>query len=222
MTAEEHDARLDVSDNGQGIAAEFLPQIFDMFGQGTASIVRGTKGLGIGLAMVQQIVELHGGRVQAFSKGSGQGSRFTFWLPLDSRQTEREGIVPLKETVPLAGVRILLVDDNEDVVETFTQLLEFSGGIVLGTTSAHEALQLLKSDVFDLLISDIGMPEMDGLRFISAVREIKNRDELPAIAVTGLGRPADIEKALAAGFNTHVNKPVELNEIERVACRLLK
>lgn len=221
LTMEDGQARMAVRDNGQGIAAEFLPTIFDMFGQGTPSIVRGTKGLGIGLAMVQQIVELHDGSIQAESAGNGQGACFTVWLPLDSRREERDA-APATPALSLDGVRILLVDDSEDVMEAFSQLLEFSGATVQATTSPHQALTVLDGEQVDLLISDIGMPEMDGLTFIQAVREKKNGTALPAIAVTGFGRAADVERALAAGFNSHVNKPVEIAAVERVACKLLR
>jgi two-component system CheB/CheR fusion protein len=221
LAAEELQARLEVRDNGQGIAAEFLPTIFDMFGQGTPSIVRGTKGLGIGLAMVQQIVELHNGSVQATSEGSGRGTCFTVWLPLDGRQEERETARGEEAGISLQGVRILLVDDSEDVMEPFKQLLQFSGAVVLATTSPRAALAQLDVEQFDLLISDIGMPEMDGFTLIKAVREKPHGAALRAIAVTGFGRKGDIERALAAGFDSHVNKPVEIETVERVACKLL-
>ncbi|KQQ36229.1 chemotaxis protein [Duganella sp. Leaf126] len=214
-------ARLDVRDNSQGIAAEFLPTIFDMFGQGSPSIVRGTKGLGIGLAMVRQIVELHNGSVQAASHGSGHGASFTVRLPLDGRQQVRELPASQAGASALDGVRVLLVDDSEDVMEAFSQLLGFTGAAVSGTTSPQRALELLASDDFDLLISDIGMPEMDGLAFIDAVRTGARNAAVPAIAVTGYGRKADIERALAAGFDSHVNKPVEIDQVEAVARRLL-
>ena len=221
LAAEKEYARLDVSDNGQGIASEFLPKVFDMFGQGTPSLVRGTKGLGIGLSMVQQIVTLHEGRVEATSEGSGQGSCFTVWLPMDRRQRERETDNAVGGKIPLEGVRIMLVDDNEDVMEVFSQLLQFAGATVQATTSPHAALKLLEVEDVDLLISDIGMPEMDGLTFIKAVRGTTRGLNLPAIAVTGFGRQADIEKALAAGFNSHVNKPVDVDQLASVARSLL-
>jgi two-component system CheB/CheR fusion protein len=215
-------ARLEVHDNGQGIAAEFLPTIFNMFGQGTPSIVRGTKGLGIGLAMVQQIVQLHHGRVIADSGGAGQGACFTVWLPLDSRLEDRASAATAETSGSLNDVRVLLVDDSEDVMDAFSQLLQFIGASVRATTSPHEALRLLDVESFDLLISDIGMPQMDGLTLIKAVREKEQGSALPAIAVTGFGRKDDIERALAAGFNSHVNKPVEIETLERIASRLLK
>jgi two-component system CheB/CheR fusion protein len=221
LSAEPQRARLEVRDNGQGIVAEYLPAIFDMFGQGTPSIVRGTRGLGIGLAMVKQIVELHDGQVQAASAGSGQGACFTVWLPLDHRQAEREAPPPAEIAASLGGVRILLVDDSADVMEAFSQLLQLTRAIVRATTSPHEALALLATESFDLLISDIGMPEMDGFSFIRAVREMERGRDLPAIAVTGFGRKGDVQNALAAGFNSHVNKPVEIDEVERCARQLL-
>jgi two-component system CheB/CheR fusion protein len=221
LTRDERQARLEVRDTGQGIAAEFLPTIFDMFGQGTPSLVRGTKGLGIGLAMVQQIVELHKGSVKAASPGSGQGTCFTVLLPLDDRQHDRDTAPTAAAAASLDGVRVLLVDDSEDVMEAFSQLLQFSGATVHATTSPREALTLLDANSVDLLISDIGMPEMDGLAFIQEVRQKKNGNGLPAIAVTGFGRKADVERALAAGFDSHVNKPVEIDAVERIACKLL-
>ena len=221
LAAEGQQARLDVRDSGQGIAPEFMPRIFDMFGQGTPSIIRGTKGLGIGLAMVRQIVELHDGHVEAASAGPGQGSCFTVWIPLDNRKADREAAVLSEDAPLLNGVRILLVDDSADAMEAFGQLLQFSGAIVRMTTSPNEALKLLKVDQFDLLISDIGMPEMDGFTFIKAVRATLKGANLPAIAVTGFGRQADLERAAAAGFDSHVNKPVEIEHLEGVALRLL-
>jgi two-component system CheB/CheR fusion protein len=222
VSAENERGRLDVCDTGQGIAAEFLPRIFDMFGQGTPSIVRGTKGLGIGLAMVKQIVELHGGDVEAASAGSGQGARFTVRLPLDRRQSARDNGAHIADGSPLQGVRILLVDDSPDVMEVFCQLLQLNGAVVQATTSPLEALTWLDSQQFDLLISDIGMPEMDGFTLLQAVRQRAGGQALPAIAVTGYGRQADVDRALATGFSSHINKPVDIDQVVRVALQLLK
>jgi two-component system CheB/CheR fusion protein len=159
--------------------------------------------------------------VEARSDGSGKGTCFTVWLPLDNRQEERKPTTISGETMGLDGVRILLVDDSEDAMDAFSQLLEFCGAVIHTTTSPHDALTLLDAEQFDLLISDIGMPEMDGLTFIKAVREKEHGRALPAIAVTGFGRKGDIDRALAAGFNSHINKPVEIETVERVACKLL-
>jgi two-component system CheB/CheR fusion protein len=193
-----------------------------MFGQGTPSIMRGTKGLGIGLAMVKQIVELHNGQVEAASAGSNKGARFTVRLPLDKRQAERGDGVPETIERPLEGVRVLLVDDSQDVLEIFHQLLEMTGASVQGTTSPHEALQWLAGQRFDLLVSDIGMPEMDGFTLIQAVRALESGRDLRAIAVTGYGRQADVERALQTGFDSHINKPVDIDQVVAVALELLR
>ncbi|WUR11323.1 CheR family methyltransferase [[Empedobacter] haloabium] len=214
-------ARLDVSDTGAGIAAEFLPQVFQMFRQGGAKAVRNKAGLGIGLALVRQIVELHGGRVEATSPGLGQGSRFSLWLPL----AQQAGLPVRPQAASLAaavtGRRILLVDDMEDSAYVFRTLLELEGATVDVAIRAVDGLALLREQTFDLVISDLSMPGMDGFAFLRAVRAMPALATLPAIAASGLGREKDVQAALAAGFSDHITKPVDMDLLADKIVRLL-
>lgn len=212
LTQDNDQSLLTVSDTGQGIAPETLPYVFDMFVQGSAP--RKTAGMGIGLALVKQIMELHGGSVQATSDGLGAGSRFSISFPRAGEMAlpavKRNEVV--KDS--LAGLKVLLVDDMEDVVTSFKMLLEFEKVEVITATSAQDGLQILagKPDV-DVILSDISMPGMDGYGFIKAVREQARYADIPAIAITGMGRIQDVELAYAAGFSGHISKPVTLSAL---------
>jgi two-component system CheB/CheR fusion protein len=211
------DALLEVTDSGRGIAPAFLPHVFEMFKQADAATTRGEGGLGIGLALVKALVELHGGRVAAESEGAGRGSIFKVWLPIH----EHTGLAELAadESVPqrtVAGTRILLVDDTRDTLETFGYLLEYEGAVVTPAESGAEALRLAESEPFDLIVSDVGMPQMDGYEMIAEMRSRPRTKALPAIALTGYGRPQDVQRALTAGFNAHVDKPVDMEHLREV------
>jgi len=213
-------ARIDVSDTGQSIAPAFLPQVFEMFSQPGSVTTRTKGGLGIGLALVREIVTQHGGRVEAFSEGVGKGARFSVWLPLMDHcgGAAAAGDTPYDG---IAGVRILLVDDVEDVVTTCQTLLEMCGAIVTGVTSGREALAFLADHDVDLLVSDISMPEMDGYALLRAARALPRHARLPAIAVTGLGREADITRERTAGFDAHVGKPMSVERLTEIIRDLL-
>jgi two-component system CheB/CheR fusion protein len=211
LRTEDGTARLDVVDNGMGIAPESLPHIFDMFAQSTAAKLAGKAGLGIGLALVKELTELHGGRVQASSEGAGRGARFTIWLPLDAPATVPDGDAPARSV--LHGVRVLLVDDTEDTLEAFGDLLDLEGAVVTAANSGHKALELVKTEDFDVVLSDIGMPDMDGCQLIEALRREPRTAKLPAVALTGYGRPNDVRRVMEAGFNAHISKPVTLAEL---------
>src|SRR5206468_728175 len=144
------------------IAPGFLPHVFEMFAQPGSVTTRAKGGLGIGLALVREIVDLHGGRVEAYSDGVGKGARFTVRLPLLDEDTSRQAPGADRLAQNVAGVRILLVDDVEDVVTTCQALLEMHGAVVWGATSGAEALEILARQEVDLLVSDISMPGMDG------------------------------------------------------------
>ncbi len=212
-----------VSDTGQGIDPEFLPQLFDRFTQadGTASSVHG--GLGLGLSIVKNLVELHGGEVAAHSAGRGQGSVFSLRLPRAGQsnvagvETEAGGVEPL-----ISGVRVLLVDDHPDVLEAHARLLSERGADVVTAESAEAAIALLQQQRFDVLLSDLGMPGMGGYDLIRHVRQAMELgpDVLPAAAVTAYVRATDREAALEAGFQRCVPKAVSPHLLARAVAEL--
>lgn len=221
LVREDGMARLDVTDTGAGIQAEQLPDVFRMYRQGSLQAVRSKAGLGIGLALVRQLVELHGGQVAAASEGPGKGSRFTVWLPLAGRQVAGDNDSTPGQASALAGRRVLVLDDTEDTAETFQALLELEGAEVFVTTSGQRALELLREQRVDVVISDLSMPDMDGFQFIQAVRAQPALQGLPAIALSGLAREQDIQRARAAGFSDFMTKPVTLELLNERLLRLL-
>jgi two-component system CheB/CheR fusion protein len=213
---EDGQVRVDVIDSGQGISPDFLPHVFDMYGQSVSVTTRAKGGLGIGLALVRELVALHGGRIEAASEGIGKGARFSFWLPLlDSKAAPAPGDGDAMED-SMAGLRILVVDDVEDMVQVFKSLLEMSGAVVFAATSALEGLAILEREQVDLLISDISMPEIDGYEFLRRVRAMPNCAALPAIAITGMRRDSDIAQASAAGFSAHLGKPLSVERLSAI------
>jgi len=221
LAREDGRARIDVCDTGQGISAGFLPQVFEMFAQPGSVTTRAKGGLGIGLALVREIVDLHGGRVEAASAGIGKGACFSVWLPLQEDCGSAPAAPHGDDGHGVAGVRILLVDDVEDVVMTCQALLEMHGALVTGVTSGEQALAVLAQDDIDLLVSDISMPGMDGYALLRAARQLPGRAGLPAIAVTGLAREKDIVQARETGFNAHVGKPMSVERLTAIICELL-
>jgi PAS domain S-box-containing protein len=223
-----------VADTGQGISAEFLPYVFERFRQADSSITRSFGGLGLGLAIVRQLVELHGGTVHAESPGEGQGSTFTVKLPLiavglTAIEPERVhpavgGSVPFDCSPRLDGLRILIVDDDADIRDLLTYTLEVCGAEVMAAASADEAIAALtaSSTPMDILISDIGMPDEDGYALLRRVRalEPEHKGGIPAIALTAYARTQDRRAALLAGFQSHVAKPVEPAELIAVIANL--
>ena len=219
-----------VEDNGQGISPDFLPFVFDRFRQEDATPGRKHRGLGLGLAIVRHLVEAHGGEVQAHSEGDGKGATFTVILPVVP--------VPLldagREPVPLAvtetnpdlhvldGVHILVVDDEADARELIAVILGQRGAVVTTAASTPEALELMDKTHFDLLISDIGMPNSNGYALIRKVRERKSEHggNTPAIALTAFAQATDRVQAILAGYLTHVPKPVEPAELIAVVASL--
>ncbi|AHY41565.1 CheR family methyltransferase [Stutzerimonas decontaminans] len=207
--------RLDVIDTGEGISAEFLPKVFDMFGQADMHHAQRSKhGLGIGLALVKQLVEAHNGRIEAYSEGPGRGARFSVWLPIHL-QTEME-LNELRngtELGGLTGVRILLVDDSPDILETMCELLESEGAAVTTADGGVQGIELAEQSPFDVIVSDIGMPDIDGYKMMSIIRGRGANMQTPSIALTGYGTLSDVEKAKAAGFTLHLRKPIDLQAL---------
>lgn len=215
------EACMEVTDTGKGIAPEVVPYIFDMFRQGDTGTTRQHGGLGIGLALVKELVDSHGGHVEACSAGKGKGAQFRVFLPLSvSRQT----IVPAigKPGKRLVGKSMLIVDDSTDMLELLGGMLTGEGAEVITASSGAEALKRVDghAGVFDLIISDIGMPEMDGYELLAALRTREPTARAPAIALSGFTRPKDVEHALEAGFETHVRKPVSIEHLISLACSL--
>ncbi|MGI8500078.1 MAG: ATP-binding protein [Hassallia sp.] len=207
-------AQITVSDTGKGIALEFLPYVFDYFRQADSATTRKFGGLGLGLAIVRQLVELHGGTVFVESLGEGQGATFTVKLPLlsttDSPETEL--ITEAELNSPnLEGIKILIVDDDVDSRDFITFVLQQEKAEVIAVSSALEALQILAKSKLDVLLSDIGMPEMDGYMLIRQVRKWlpEQGGEIPAIALTAYAGEYDRQQAISAGFSYHVPKPAE-------------
>jgi two-component system CheB/CheR fusion protein len=220
MAREGAEARIDVCDSGQGIAPTFLPHVFEMFSQPGSVTTRAKGGLGIGLALVREIMGLHGGRVEAASTGANKGSCFSVWLPLLADGPLREHTTPAGQR-DISGVRILLVDDVEDAVTVCQMLLEMQGAQVWTATSAREALEFMEHEPIDVLVSDISMPEMDGYQLLQAVHEMPQYAHLPAVAVSGLAREQDIAAARAAGFSAHISKPMSVDRLVEIICDLL-
>jgi len=217
-------AQLIVSDTGEGISAEFLPYAFDRFRQAEGSMSRRQGGLGLGLAVVRHLVELHGGNVRAESGGEGQGSTFTVDLPLaverrdPARAEDRKREIERRKGERLAridGLRVLLVEDDDDSRWLLGTMLKRQGAAVTSTSSSLEALNAFEVAAPDVVISDLGMPEENGLELMRKLRMFPaGRGGLvPAIALTGYATPKDRERALAAGFQLHLAKPVEASEL---------
>lgn len=226
-----------VSDTGKGIGPEFLPYIFDRFRQADQTTTRRQGGLGLGLSITRQLVEMHGGTVHAESEGEGKGATFTVKLPGSKNvvpqngQERKERVFSAGEKesefrcVPeLSGVRFLVVDDEADSRELLSTVLAQCGATVTAKESAAEALEALENAVFDILISDIGMPDEDGYALIGKVRKLstKKYSRIPAVALTAYARREDRIRALNAGFQAHIPKPVEPVELVAVIASLAK
>ncbi|WZO99003.1 PAS domain S-box protein [Isosphaeraceae bacterium EP7] len=218
-----------VSDSGTGIPAEFLPHVFDRFRQADSTTTRLHGGLGLGLAIVKQLAELHGGEVRATSAGEGLGSTFTVSLPIMPVNAETTGRSAPAEVVAkddlwqggkLAGLKVMVVDDEPDARQLLRRVLEGCLAEVTEASSAEDALSNLESSVPDLIISDIGMPVQDGYEFIRRVRTLHTAKDLPAVALTAFARAEDRKRALLAGFQRHIAKPVDPAQLTAVVAGL--
>ncbi|WP_354666159.1 ATP-binding protein [Nostoc sp. GT001] len=217
-------ALIQVSDTGKGIDPNFLPYVFEYFRQENSSTTRKFGGLGLGLAIVRHLVELHGGTVQVESGGEDRGATFTVRLPLIQNQLEiKQDSSNSEPSSNLNGVKILVVDDDTDTREFIVFLLEQYGANVTAVTSANEALATLAQSLPDILLSDIGMPEVDGCMFIRQLRTLppEQGGKIRAIALTAYAGEMNAQQVLKAGFNKHIPKPVEPSELVDAIANLI-
>ncbi len=227
-----------VSDTGRGIQPEFLPYVFDRFRQADSSTTRAEGGLGLGLAIVRHIVELHGGAVKAESRGEGQGTTFTITLPVRAAQTQS---LPSSNRAPkassgvylspgasdparsLSGLRVLVCDDDEDARELLAAILSAEGAAVCAASSGRRALEALREFAPHVLVSDVGMPHFDGYELIRQVRALPEEEggQIPAIALTAHAGREDELKALLAGYQVYVTKPIDPARLVQIVANLV-
>jgi signal transduction histidine kinase len=220
VVARAHDAQLVVRDTGDGISPDFLPAVFDRFRQADGSTTRRHGGLGLGLSIARQIVEMHGGSIRADSDGPGHGSVFTVTLPLATPgEVPRRSVSPDTASIPWADLRILVVDDDEDARELLRRLLVEHGCQVACASSAEEALEALDARACDIMCTDIGMPGTDGYELLQRVRTSAHA-RMSVIAVTAFARPEDRERTRAAGFDGYVTKPIDPSHLLQTIARL--
>jgi CheY-like chemotaxis protein/anti-sigma regulatory factor (Ser/Thr protein kinase) len=233
VTLERRSSQVEITvrDTGVGIAPEFLPMVFERFRQADSSSSRRYGGLGIGLTLVKQLVELHAGSVGVRSDGEGRGATFSVTLPLYEpevgegprpRDTEAPPTARPADDAALEGIRVLYVDDDRDARELSEKILADRDADVTLATSADEALTVLRTRSPHVLISDIGLPEVDGYELIRRVRALPADEggRIPAAALTAFARPEDRQKALRAGYQSHIAKPVVPEELVALVARL--
>jgi CheY-like chemotaxis protein len=235
LKTETRQIKIIVSDSGQGIEPEFLPYVFDRFRQADGTSTRTHGGLGLGLSIVRHIVELHGGKVEVFSAGVGAGTAFTIFLPVfdvPDAVEERNGDDLENEVFPLLkkpasevaasesggdleGLRVLLIDDEKDTLEMLSAMLRLSGAQVVPQTNVTDALESIKDWIPQIIISDIGMPEMDGYFFIEKLRNLppEKGGAIPVIALTAYAGVNEQQRVLASGFQMYLSKPVDSSEL---------
>jgi len=215
-------AVISVQDNGIGIAQDLLPRMFDLFRQGERALDRAQGGLGIGLTLVRSIVQLHGGNVEAKSGGVGTGSEFIVRLPalpsVIGAETTEPSLAPQSRARHLAA-RVLMVEDNPDSAESFVMILELLGHHVRLVHDGSQALEAAHSNVPDVMLIDIGLPGMDGYEVAAAVRNDPALKHLVLVAITGYGREEDKHRAMAAGFDYHLVKPIDLGILQELVGR---
>jgi signal transduction histidine kinase/ActR/RegA family two-component response regulator len=212
-------AVLRVRDNGMGLAPELLPHLFDLFTQGKRELDRAPGGLGIGLTVAKGLVELHGGTITADSAGPGKGSEFVVRLPALG-VTETPSEAPARLPAVSAKLRVLIVEDNPDVAEALLMLLEVFGHQVVVTRDGPAALDALQASPPDVAFIDIGLPGMDGYEVVRKIRALPGVEKVTLVAMTGYGRQEDSQRALAAGFDHHLRKPVNLDALQDLIGRL--
>ena len=206
------EARVVVEDTGIGIAADFLPHVFDRFRQADGTRTRRYSGLGLGLAIVDALARVHRGRVTAESEGEGRGARFTFTVPRVASPARTSG--ELVQSAPQAVChRVLVIDDSPDTLELLLTIFEQKGSQVISAASAEEALRLAAEYTPSFIISDIGLPGMDGYQLLAALRRLPRLAQVPAVAISGYAMEEDRERALKAGFAAHLPKPIDIDRL---------
>jgi signal transduction histidine kinase len=215
------EARVIVEDTGIGIAPEFLPQVFDRFRQADGTTTRQHGGLGLGLAIVDALAKLHQGRVLAESDGIGHGARFTFTMPRAEPVKQATEVEAYTEPSSLPQP-VLVVEDSPDTLSLLHMLFTKKGCRVMSADSAPEALRLASQETPGIIISDIGLPEMDGYELLARLRSIPGLEKVPAIALSGYAMGEDRERALAAGFIAHVPKPIDPEELFALVHKLIQ
>jgi signal transduction histidine kinase/CheY-like chemotaxis protein len=218
-------ARVTVTDTGEGIAPEFLPHVFEVFRQEEQGITRRHSGLGVGLALVRRLTEMHGGEVEVASEGSGRGTRVTVSLPLAAKEEPVPAASPSAHqgtrAAPLRDIAILLAEDMDDSREVTRHVLESMGARVTEARDGNEALESVAARRPDIVLCDLGMPRMDGFTFLRELRR-KFGEDLPVVAISGRASDADRERSRAAGFEAHVSKPYDWDKLVAVVGRALR
>jgi CheY-like chemotaxis protein len=219
---------IEVRDEGEGIEADFLPHLFSRFTQADRTSTRRHGGLGLGLAIVRQLVELHGGEISAHSDGLGKGAAFTVRLPALSEAEALGAAAPLPAeaeapAVPLVGIKVLAVDDEPSAREVLAEVLLSCGATVTLASGVHEALRAFKLDPPDAVVSDIAMPELDGYALVERIRALPApAARTPVIALTAYASLQDRERALRLGFDRHLPKPIEPGPLSRAIADLVR
>ena len=228
LRRQDDNALIAVQDTGVGIAQEMVNRIFDRFEQGDNSSRRTFGGLGLGLTIAKHLAELHGGTITAHSDGEGRGSTFTISLPLTrsfvkSYRDSHNSLMPDHESVPLENLKVLIVEDDVDSLEMLRLVLENSGAEVTSVDRSHKAVEELGKDKFDVMISDLGLPGMDGNDLIREIRETLGLgpDKLPAIALSGYAAEDDRNRSLNNGFQVHLQKPLDVSNLASTIISLL-
>ena len=211
-----------IRDTGIGIAPDFLPHVFDLFVQGDASLDRARGGLGIGLTIVRSLVEMHGGRVEARSAGLGQGSEFVVQLPVAQDAAPERRPARVRQPHASAGnrLRVLIVEDNQDAAESLAMMLELWGHAVETASDGLAALELVARREPDVVLSDLGLPGMDGYELARRLRQRPGLQDAVLVALSGYGREEDKCRALDAGFDHHLVKPPDLDVLAELLGRI--
>ena len=223
----EQNASIEVADTGEGIEPEFLPYVFDRFRQQDSASTRNFGGLGLGLAIVRHLTELHRGSISVSSPGEGQGATFTLLLPLEpianTTPFEAEPSDNTVEPKQLAGIRVLAVDDEIDSLDLLASILSQQGSEVTTVTSAKAAMSALTQSNFDLLISDISMPEVNGYELIRQIRNLESPlADIPAIALTAYASEGDRQRSIDMGYQKHIGKPINISELLTIIEQLIQ